>query len=74
MKIQVIAHPNSKKTKIEQDLLGNLHVYVSQPPLEGKANKAIVDALAHYFKVKRSFVILLSGEKSKTKLFQIIEP
>lgn len=71
MKITVIAHPNAKKPRIEKDLLGTLHVYVNQPPLEGKANRAVIEALADYFKVKRNAVILLSGEKSKNKIFEI---
>lgn len=78
MKVSVIAHPNSKKTlpagrqvRIEKDLLDNLHVYVSAPPLEGKANKAVIEALAEYFKVKNKQVILLWGHKSKNKQFEI---
>ena len=43
MIITVIAHPNSKKPRVEKDLFGTLHIYVSQPPLEGKANKAVAD-------------------------------
>lgn len=72
MKISVIAHPNSKKARIEKDLLGNLHAHVSQTPLEGKANKAIIESLAEYFKVRKSDVVLVSGEKSKNKVFEII--
>ncbi len=72
MKVSVIAHPNSKKIRIEKDLFSTLHVYVNQLPLEGKANKAVIEALAKYFKVKRKSVLLLSGEKSKIKLFEII--
>jgi len=72
MKISVIVHPNSKKPRIEKDLLGDLHVYVSDPPLGGKANKAVIVALSKHFKTKKSNVILLSGEKSKHKLFEII--
>jgi len=71
MKFSVIAHPNSRKPRIEKDLLENLHVYVSQPPLEGKANKAVIEALAEYFRVKKNCVRLLSGEKSKQKVFEI---
>lgn len=71
MKIQIIAHPNSKKPRIEKDLLDSLHVYVSQPPLEGKANKAVIEALADYFKVKKSQVRIISGEKSKNKIAEI---
>jgi uncharacterized protein (TIGR00251 family) len=73
MKISIIVHPNSKKPRIEKDLLGDLHVYVSQPPLEGKANNAVINALAEYFMVRRSAVQLISGTKSKNKLFKILE-
>ncbi len=73
MKVLVISHPNSKKPRIEKDLLETLHVYVNQPPLEGRANKAVIESLAEYFKVKRNCVRLLSGEKSKNKLFEIIK-
>ncbi len=71
-KIAVIAHPNAKRPRVEKDLLGVLHVYVSEPPLEGKANKAVVKSLAKYFKVRDSQVILVSGEKSKNKVVEII--
>ncbi|MBI2599903.1 DUF167 domain-containing protein [Candidatus Daviesbacteria bacterium] len=72
MKVSVIVHPNAKRERIEKDLLDNLHVYVNQPPLEGKANKATIVALADYFKVSKSTVKLLNGSKSKYKLFELI--
>ena len=71
MQISIITHPNAKRPRIEQDLLGALHVYVNAPPLEGKANKAVIEALAEYYKVKKSAVTLLSGHKSKQKRFEI---
>lgn len=71
MKLTVFVHPNSKKPRIDKDLLGSLHVYVNQPPLEGKANKAVVEALAKEFKVSKSQVLLVRGEKSKVKIFEI---
>lgn len=72
MKISNIAHPNAKKPRIEKDLLDTLRVYASELPLEGKANKAVIEALAEYFHTKRSNVILLSGVKSKNKFFEIV--
>jgi len=71
MRISVNVHPNSKKQRIEKDLLGTLHIYVIQPPLKGKANKAVIEALANYFKTKKSNIILTSGIKSKNKFFEI---
>lgn len=72
MKVTIIAHPNAKRPRIEKDLLGTLHVYVNAPPLEGKANRAVIEALAEYFKTKKSCVLMISGQKSKTKTFEIL--
>jgi hypothetical protein len=72
VKISIIAHPNSKKPRIEKDLFETLHVYVSEPPLEGKANNAVREALAEYFNVKKNAVLIISGEKSKNKAFEIL--
>lgn len=71
MKILVVVHPNAKKPRIEKDLLDTLHVYVNEPPLEGRANRAVADALAGYFHTRRGNVLLISGEKSKVKRFEI---
>lgn len=73
MKIQVIVHPNAKKSRIEQDMLDTIHVYVNQPPLEGKANKAVIDSLAEYFNVKKNCIRIVSGEKSKYKLIEVMK-
>jgi hypothetical protein len=72
VKVSIIAHPNSKKPRIEKDLFNSLHVYVSEPPLEGKANNAIRDALTKYFEVKKSDILIISGEKSKNKIFEVL--
>lgn len=71
MIITIIVHPNSKKPRVEKDLFGGLHVYVNQPPLEGKANKAVIESLAEHFKVSKSRVTLIRGEKSKLKTFEV---
>lgn len=71
MVIQVIAHPSAKKTRIEGDLLGDLHVWVNEPPIDGRANAAIINALSKHFKIERNNIFLTSGEKSKNKTFEI---
>lgn len=71
MKISIIAHPNSRNPRIEKDMLEVFHVYVRQPPIEGAANHAIIEALAEYFNVKKSAVMLVSGVTSKNKTFEI---
>lgn len=71
MHITTITHPNAKRPRVEEDLTGMLHIYVSAPPLEGRANLAAIEAVAEYYKVKKSAVTLLSGHKSKNKRFDI---
>ena len=71
MKITVIVHPNSKKPRVEKDIFGTLNVYVNKPPLEGKANLAVIETLAGYFKTSKSRVRLVRGGKAKLKTFEI---
>jgi uncharacterized protein len=71
MKITITAHPNSKNPRIEKDIFDSLHVYIHEPPLKGKANHAIRLALADHFHTKKSNVLLISGEKSKIKIFEV---
>jgi uncharacterized protein len=71
MKIEVIVHPNSKNPRVEKDLTEMIHVYVNAPPLEGKANKAVIESLTEFLKIKKSEIVLVRGEKSKKKVFEI---
>ena len=72
MKYTVIAHPNAKKPRVEKDLLGALHVYVHEPPLEGKANHAVILTLADYFHVHKRNVTLITGTTGKYKVVEIV--
>jgi hypothetical protein len=71
MKLEVTVHPNSKNPRVEKDLTGMLHIYVNAPPLEGKANQAVIESLANFLNTKKSKIILLKGAKSKKKIFEV---
>lgn len=71
MKLSVITHPNARRPRVEEDLTGALHVYVAAPPLEGRANMAVIEALAEHFGVKKCAITLISGHTSKNKRFEI---
>lgn len=82
MKIFVKAKTKAKENKIEpptkrlwaDDNREETYykVFVTEAPVRGKANAAILKLLAEYFKVSNSCVTLLSGASSKTKVFEII--
>ncbi len=73
MKLTIIAHPNSKNPRIEKDSMDVIHVYVKELPQEGKANRAVIKALANHLKIKKTQIFLIRGEKSKNKVLEIIE-
>lgn len=72
MKLSISVHPNSKKPRIIKNNFGNLEVYVAQKAIDNQANLAVIEALAEYFKVKKSAIRLILGIKSKIKIFEIV--
>ena len=50
---------------------GEWHVWVQEPPVDGKANEAAAEALARLLKVSKSRVRLASGASSRSKVFEI---
>lgn len=73
MKINIKVVPRASKNRIIEEA-GQLKVYVTSPAADGKANKAVVEALAEYFKVKKRAVTIVSGKKNRNKIIEISEP
>ena len=44
---------------------------VTAPALDGRANRAVIDALAAAFGVRRSCITLVSGESNRIKVVDI---
>lgn len=72
MRISVKVKPNAREEKIEKSGEGSFIVWVRAKPQAGKANYAVREALAGYFDLPKSRIILIGGEKSKNKIFSII--
>lgn len=72
MRMNVKVIPNAKQNKIVEET-GRLKVYLTAPPIEGKANQALIELLMEHFKVKRSRIKIIKGLKSRDKCV-IIEP
>ena len=73
MKIKVKAKPNAREEKVEKIDENNFIVSVKEPPEKGKANEAIRNALAVYFKIASARVKIVSGYSSRNKIIEIIE-
>jgi uncharacterized protein (TIGR00251 family) len=71
MKIFVKTKPKSKKEYIKKIDQNHFIVAVKEIPEKGKANEAIVSAVADYFKKSTSSIKIISGKKSKLKTIEI---
>ena len=68
--VQLKIAPNSSKNEILKDDTG-VKVKLTAQPIEGKANKALIEFLSKQFKVPKSSVIIIRGETSKDKTLLI---
>ena len=73
MKIFIKAKSNAKEEKVEKIDEQNYIVFVKEPPVQGKANNAIRNALAVYFKIGSSCIKIVSGHRSRNKIIEIIK-
>ena len=71
MKISVKVKAGSSREKVEKIGDNNYAVWVREKPAEGKANEAVIKALAECFNIAKSRVNLLKGRTSKQKIFEI---
>lgn len=72
MKIFIKAKPNASEEKVEKIDDLNYVVSVKEPPVKGKANEAIRNALAMHFKTGSANVKIISGFSSRNKIIEIL--
>ncbi|MBU0570056.1 DUF167 domain-containing protein, partial [Patescibacteria group bacterium] len=70
MLIKVKVYTNSKKEEVIQKSKDSFQVKVRAKPIEGQANKAVIDALASFLKLTASKIRLVRGSKTRNKLFE----
>lgn len=71
-KIEVHVKPNARRTEVKEIQAGLLQVFINAPPIEGRANDAVIEALADYYNVAKSRVVIRHGERGRKKLVEIL--
>jgi uncharacterized protein (TIGR00251 family) len=73
--LAVRAQPGAKKTAVTgvygEGASAQLKIAVHAPPLEGRANAALIAFLAETFSVPKNSVELVTGELSRSKVFAL---
>lgn len=71
-KLAVMVKAGAKQERVEEIDKTHLRVWVKAPAAEGRANEAVIKALAEHFGIPKSRFELIQGFKSKNKVVQLI--
>ena len=69
--IKIKVEPRSSKSGIVGPYGDALKVKLTSPPVEGKANKELIEVLAKAFGVAKKDVEIISGQSSKNKIVKL---
>jgi uncharacterized protein (TIGR00251 family) len=67
----VKVHPRARKNAITGAVGDALKLSLTAPPVDGKANQAVVEFFADFFQIPRSSVTITSGATSRLKTVRI---
>jgi len=71
VELLVFCQPKAARSALIGTHGGALKVKVKAPPVEGKANRALLDLLAGVLAVPRGRLTLMSGEQSRNKRVRV---
>ena len=72
--IAVHAQPGAKKSAVAGLHGEALRIRIAAPPVEGKANEALIAFVARALAVPRRAVTIVKGESSREKLLRVADP
>lgn len=71
MKISVIAKTGTREERVEKISDYEFKIFTKTLPKENEANEAIKKLLADYFKIAKSRINIIIGQKAKKKVINI---
>jgi uncharacterized protein (TIGR00251 family) len=69
--IKIKVEPRSSKSGIAGPYGDALKVNLNSPPVEGKANKELIDVLAEELGIAKKDIEIISGQSSKNKIVRL---
>jgi hypothetical protein len=64
--------PRASKNEIAGRMGDTIKVRLTAPPVEGKANKALIAFLSEQLRVRKSQIEIVAGETSRNKLISVV--
>jgi len=69
--LELLIQPRASRTRVVGEHDGRLKVQLAAPPVDGEANAALVEFIAHALHVKKADVEVLRGETGRRKTVRI---
>ncbi|MFO0802242.1 MAG: DUF167 domain-containing protein [Gemmataceae bacterium] len=69
--LQIKVKPNAKASRLEQADDGSWTAQLKSPPVDGKANRELIELVAERFGCRKAAVTIRSGASGRLKLVQI---
>jgi uncharacterized protein (TIGR00251 family) len=69
--LEVLVQPRASRTRALGEHDGRLKVQLAAPPVEGEANRALIEFLAQALGVRKADVVLQRGEAGRRKTVRV---
>jgi len=69
--LKIYLQPKSSKNELVGPYRDGIKIKVTAPPVEGKANDALIKFLAKEFKISASSIEILKGHNAREKIIRI---
>lgn len=71
VRFAVKVHPRARRNQITGIVGDALKLALTAPPVEGRANEAVIEFFAEMFAIPRSSVTIASGETNRNKVVRL---
>jgi len=69
--LEILVQPRASRTRVVGEHGGRLKVQVAAPPVEGEANRALVELLAGALGVRKADVVVQRGDAGRRKTVRV---
>lgn len=71
--LRIKVKPNSRADELVALDDGSYEARVKAPPVDGKANTALIALVARHFSIRKAQITIKSGASSRQKLVQLLD-
>jgi uncharacterized protein len=71
VRLTVRVHPRSSRNELRSESAGDVEIWTTAPPADGRANDAVCRAVAEWLAVPATDVRIVAGHRSRSKIVEV---